>query len=96
HDRLDDLALLREGLVEPQDEAAQLCALLVAAEPGMQVVDYCAGAGGKALALAAAMRNKGQIYALDRDPRRLQRLAPRAQRAGARNIQARPLRADDP
>jgi len=96
HDRLDELALLREGLVEPQDEAAQLCALLVGAEPGMQVVDYCAGAGGKALALAALMRNKGQVYALDRDPRRLQRLGPRAQRAGARNIQARPIKADDP
>ncbi len=96
HDRLDEMALLREGLVEPQDEAAQLCALLVGAEPGMQVVDYCAGAGGKALALAALMRNKGQVYALDRDPRRLQRLGPRAQRAGARNIQARPIKADDP
>lgn len=96
HDRLDEMALVREGLVEPQDEAAQLCALLVAAEPGMQVVDYCAGAGGKSLALAAQMRNKGQVYALDRDPRRLQRLVPRAQRAGARNIQARPIRADDP
>ncbi|WP_119421470.1 RsmB/NOP family class I SAM-dependent RNA methyltransferase [Desertibaculum subflavum] len=96
--KIDDKAIHQSGLVEPQDEGSQLVALLTAAEPKMQVVDFCAGAGGKALALAAAMRNRGQIYACDSEASRLARINPRAQRAGARNIQTHRLTdaADDP
>jgi len=83
--------LFRDGLVEPQDEASQLAALLTEAAPGEQVVDYCAGAGGKSLALAAEMRNSGQVYALDVSARRLEAMAPRLQRAGVRNVQTRTL-----
>ncbi|MBI1980802.1 MAG: RsmB/NOP family class I SAM-dependent RNA methyltransferase [Methylocystis sp.] len=78
-----------KGLVEPQDEASQLAALLCAASPGEQVLDLCAGGGGKALALAAQMHNRGQIYAHDSDGRRLAPIHARLERAGARNIQVR-------
>lgn len=78
-----------KGLVEVQDEGSQLAALLAGARPGQQVVDLCAGAGGKTLALAADMDNKGQIFAHDRDIRRLAPLHERAQRAGVRNLQIR-------
>ncbi len=81
-----------KGLVEIQDEASQLAALLGAAKPGEQVLDLCAGAGGKTLALAAAMQNKGQIYASDADGRRLMPIYARLERAGARNVQVRPQR----
>ncbi|HYM32242.1 MAG TPA: RsmB/NOP family class I SAM-dependent RNA methyltransferase [Candidatus Cybelea sp.] len=85
------------GLVEPQDEGSQIVALLVAAKPKMQVVDLCAGAGGKTLALAAEMQNRGQIYACDIEERRLRRVEPRLQRAGVRNVQTHVLRdGDDP
>ena len=84
--RLDTHPLFTEGLFEPQDEAAQLAGLLVDARPGEIVVDLCAGAGGKTLLLAAAMRNQGQLHAADNDQRRLSRLSPRLQRAGARNV----------
>lgn len=77
----------KEGLIEPMDEGSQLAAALVDAKPGMQVMDLCAGGGGKTLAIAAAMQNKGQIYATDTDARRLGNLAPRMKRADARNIQ---------
>ncbi|QGM98620.1 RsmB/NOP family class I SAM-dependent RNA methyltransferase [Methylocystis parvus] len=78
-----------KGLVEPQDEASQLAALLCAAAPGEQVLDLCAGGGGKALALAGQMHNKGQLYAYDADGRRLMPIHERLERAGARNIQVR-------
>lgn len=81
----------REGLVEIQDEGSQLACLAAGAMPGEQIVDLCAGGGGKTLALAAAMANKGQIYACDIDARRLGRLAPRLERAGVRNVQRRLL-----
>ncbi|MGD1935147.1 MAG: RsmB/NOP family class I SAM-dependent RNA methyltransferase [Candidatus Phaeomarinobacter sp.] len=77
----------KEGMIEPMDEGSQLAALMVDAQPGMQVLDLCAGGGGKTLALAATMQNKGQIYATDTDARRLGNLAPRMRRADARNIQ---------
>ena len=60
-----------KGHIEVQDEGSQLAALIAEAKPGMQVLDLCAGAGGKTLALAAAMENQGQIYAADSDARRL-------------------------
>ncbi|GLK76114.1 MFS transporter [Methylopila jiangsuensis] len=78
-----------KGLVEVQDEGSQLAALIAAAGPGLQVVDLCAGAGGKTLALAAAMGNRGQLYAYDADIRRLAPLHERADRAGVRNLQTR-------
>ena len=78
-----------KGLVEIQDEGSQLAALLAAAKPGEQVLDLCAGGGGKTLALAAAMQNKGQVYATDDDKRRLAPIHERLVRAGARNVQVR-------
>jgi 16S rRNA (cytosine967-C5)-methyltransferase len=78
-----------KGLVEVQDEGSQLAALFSAAQPGEQVVDLCAGAGGKTLALAAAMENKGQLYATDDDKRRLAPIHDRIARSGARNVQVR-------
>jgi 16S rRNA (cytosine967-C5)-methyltransferase len=71
-----------EGRFEFQDEAAQIAALLCAAKPGERILDLAAGAGGKALALAAEMHNRGLIVASDNDPVRLAQLAPRAARAG--------------
>lgn len=79
----------QKGLFEIQDEASQIAAQLVYARPGEQVLDYCAGAGGKTLALASAMENKGQLYAYDTDRRRLAAIWERLKRAGARNIQVR-------
>ena len=87
--------LILQGHVEVQDEGSQAIAALCAPKPGEQVVDFCAGAGGKSLALAAAMGGKGQIYALDIDNRRLGRLKPRLERARAHNIQSRALAGDD-
>ena len=78
-----------KGLIEIQDEGSQLAALIAGATPGEEVVDLCAGAGGKTLALAAAMENKGQIFATDTDKRRLAPIHARIERAGARNVQVR-------
>jgi len=78
-----------KGQIEIQDEGSQLAALLANAKPGEQVIDLCAGAGGKTLALAAAMANRGQIYATDLDKRRLAPIHARLERAGARNVQVR-------
>ena len=78
-----------KGHIEIQDEGSQLATLLSGAKPGMQVIDLCAGAGGKTLALAAAMENHGQIYATDNDKRRLAAIHERIARADARNIQVR-------
>jgi 16S rRNA (cytosine967-C5)-methyltransferase len=78
-----------KGLVEIQDEGSQLAALLAGAKPGEQVLDLCAGGGGKTLALAAAMGGKGQLYATDDDKRRLAPIHARLERAGARNVQVR-------
>jgi 16S rRNA (cytosine967-C5)-methyltransferase len=78
-----------KGSFEVQDEGSQLAALFARAEPGEQVLDLCAGSGGKTLALAAAMGNKGQIFAFDSDLRRLAPIHDRITRSGARNIQVR-------
>jgi len=78
-----------KGLVEIQDEGSQLAALIANPQPGEQVLDLCAGGGGKTLAFAALMHNKGQIYASDRDGRRLMPIYKRLERAGARNVQVR-------
>src|SRR5580692_1658440 len=86
-----------KGFAEIQDEGSQLAALLAGAKPGEQVIDLAAGAGGKTLALSAAMENHGQIYATDIDKRQLAPIHERIARAGARNIQVRTPRgaADD-
>lgn len=78
-----------KGLIEVQDEGSQLAALLSAAQPGEQVIDLCAGAGGKTLAMAAMMQNKGQIFATDDEKRRLAPIHERLKRSGARNVQVR-------
>jgi 16S rRNA (cytosine967-C5)-methyltransferase len=82
-----------KGWIEIQDEGSQLAALLSAVKPGEQVVDLCAGGGGKTLALAALMDNHGQIYATDADARRLAPIHDRLTRAGVRNVQVRTPRA---
>lgn len=78
-----------KGLVETQDEGSQLAALLCGAAPGEQILDLCAGGGGKTLAFATQMHNRGQIYAHDADGRRLAPIFARLERAGARNVQVR-------
>jgi 16S rRNA (cytosine967-C5)-methyltransferase len=77
----------RDGLVEVQDCGSQLACAAVGAQPGETVIDLCAGAGGKTLALAAMMDNRGTLVAADTDRGRLSRLAPRAARAGVRIAQ---------
>ncbi|MBA4161817.1 MAG: RNA methyltransferase [Novosphingobium sp.] len=81
----------RAGQIEVQDSGSQITCLAVAAAPGETVIDLCAGAGGKTLALAAAMDNRGRLVACDVDRARLSRLEPRAQRAGATIIETRLL-----
>ncbi|MBF0269554.1 MAG: RsmB/NOP family class I SAM-dependent RNA methyltransferase [Alphaproteobacteria bacterium] len=76
----------KDGLVEVQDEGSQLAAQLVGAEPGMSVCDFCAGAGGKTLALASTMNNKGRLVACDVSEGRLSRSADRLKRAGVHNV----------
>ena len=76
-----------EGLVEIQDEGSQLIALLVDAHPGMRVVDYCAGAGGKTLAIAMRMNNRGHIVACDVSAPRLTGAVRRLRRAGVHNVE---------
>lgn len=76
-----------KGWYEVQDEGSQLAAALVGAQKGDQVLDYCAGGGGKALALSAAMENGGQIHAFDSDKRRMAPMIERLRRAGTRNVQ---------
>jgi 16S rRNA (cytosine967-C5)-methyltransferase len=83
-----------KGQIEIQDEGSQLAALLSGAKAGEQVIDLCAGAGGKTLALAAAMENHGQIHATDTDKRRLAPIHERLERAGARNVQVLTPRGD--
>lgn len=84
----------QKGWFEVQDEGSQLASLLTGAKPGEQVLDLCAGAGGKSLAMAAAMENKGQVFATDSDRGRLAPIFDRLKRAGTRNVQVRPARSD--
>jgi 16S rRNA (cytosine967-C5)-methyltransferase len=80
-------ATFKDGWIEPQDVGSQALSALLAVEPGHDVIDYCAGAGGKTLALAAFQHNRGRLIACDNDGRRLQRLPQRAQRAGLRGLE---------
>jgi 16S rRNA (cytosine967-C5)-methyltransferase len=83
----------QKGWFEVQDEGSQIVADLVLPEEGDQVLDYCAGGGGKTLAMAAAMHNKGQVHAYDADRRRLAPIIERLRRAGTRNVQVHDDRA---
>jgi 16S rRNA (cytosine967-C5)-methyltransferase len=76
-----------KGWVEVQDIGSQLAALASGAREGQQILDYCAGAGGKTLALSALLNNTGQVHAWDLDWRRLRAIWPRLKRAGTRNVQ---------
>ncbi|MCA8889403.1 MAG: RsmB/NOP family class I SAM-dependent RNA methyltransferase [Parvularculaceae bacterium] len=82
-----DIPAFNKGWVEVQDLGSQIAALAAGDIKGAQVLDFCAGGGGKTLALAALMENTGQLYAYDRDARRLRPLYDRAKRAGVRNLQ---------
>ena len=79
-------AVVTEGLVEVQDEGSQLLALMAGARRGEMVVDFCAGGGGKTLALGAQMRNTGRLYAFDVSGHRLAGLKPRLARSGLSNV----------
>ncbi len=83
---LNRLEVFNRGDVEVQDEGSQLLALLTDAHRGEMVVDFCAGAGGKTLALGAAMRNTGRLYAFDTSGHRLAALKPRLARSGLSNV----------
>jgi len=76
----------QKGWFEIQDEGSQIAGALVGARPGEQILDYCAGGGGKTLAMAMAMENKGQIHAFDSDKARLAPIYDRLKRAGTRNV----------
>lgn len=97
HPSLKATKAFGDGLIEVQDEGSQLVALYCGAEPGMTVVDLCAGGGGKTLALAAAMEGRGELVACDVDRRRLAAIEPRIARSGAGNVRIRILEAgEDP
>ena len=90
--RIGSTVAFRNGLVEIQDEGSQIIALLTDARPGMTLVDFCAGAGGKTLALAASLGEDGDgVIACDVSSRRMQRMTVRLRRAGTRNVQRRVL-----
>ena len=80
-------AAFRSGLVEIQDEGSQLVAVLVGSAPGMRVADWCAGAGGKTLAIAMMMQNRGQLLACDVSGARLDGAVRRLRRAGVHNVE---------
>jgi 16S rRNA (cytosine967-C5)-methyltransferase len=84
-----------KGAIEVQDEGSQLAALLSAAKPGEQVIDLCAGAGGKTLTLAAMMQGKGRLIATDRDKRQLAPIYERLSRAGVHNADVRTPKGED-
>lgn len=83
---LQNLPLFKSGAIEVQDEGSQILAQIVGAKRGEMVVDFCAGAGGKTLALGAAMRNTGRLYAFDISDKRLAKLKPRLARSGLSNV----------
>ncbi len=88
---LADIKMLKDGLIDIQDEGSQLIAKIVDAQPGERVVDFCAGAGGKTLAIAAMMQNKGRVIACDIMEKRLMKSSERFRRAGLHNIELRVL-----
>ena len=84
--QLQNLPLFKEGAIEVQDEGSQVLAQILGAKRGEMVVDFCAGAGGKTLALGAQMRNTGRLYAFDISEKRLAKLKPRLARSGLSNV----------
>lgn len=84
---LESIPAYSKGWVEVQDAGSQIAAAAANVRAGEQVLDYCAGGGGKTLALAAAMGGKGQVFAYDIEGRRLSALVPRLKRSGAHNVQ---------
>ncbi|MDB5405897.1 MAG: rRNA cytosine-C5-methylase [Rhodospirillales bacterium] len=93
HERipLATLDVFKNGLIEVQDEGSQVAALIADARPGMRVVDFCAGAGGKTLALAGNMNNRGHLIACDVSEKRLERATQRLRRAGISIVQRKAL-----
>ena len=89
------LPAFREGAFEMQDAGSQLAASLVQAKPGDKVVDFCAGAGGKTLAMAATMENRGRLLAWDVNAKRLAQMPKRLSRAGVHNVQIRVLASEN-
>ena len=86
---VENLPAFNHGALEVQDAGSQIVTQAARAQPGQRIVDLCAGAGGKTLALAAAMRGEGELLATDTDRDRLSRLMPRAERARAAIIETR-------
>lgn len=91
HTNFSALEPFRKGLVDPQDESSQLVTILVGAKPDMKVIDLCAGAGGKSLALSEMMENKGEIVSCDSSASRLSRMEARRVKLGAANIRTLPV-----
>lgn len=89
--RVETLDAYRDGAIEVQDAGSQIVGLALPVSPGDRIVDLCAGAGGKTLALGARMANKGLLLACDTDRARLQQLPPRAERAGVTIVETRLL-----
>ncbi len=83
---LSNCMAYRDGVIEVQDEASQLAALMCDVRPDERIIDYCCGAGGKALALSALLKGQGVVEAHDVNPRRLEQLKPRLARLGVKNI----------
>ncbi|MCU6435539.1 RsmB/NOP family class I SAM-dependent RNA methyltransferase [Undibacterium sp. Jales W-56] len=83
---IQNLPLFKDGTIEVQDEGSQILAQLLGAKRGEMVADFCAGAGGKTLALGASMRNTGRLYAFDISEKRLAKLKPRLARSGLSNV----------
>ena len=83
---LQNLTIFKDGAIEVQDEGSQLLAQILGAKRGEMVVDFCAGAGGKTLAIGASMRNTGRLYAFDISDKRLAKLKPRLARSGLSNV----------
>ena len=83
---LQNLPLFKDGAIEVQDEGSQLLAQIVGAKRGEMIVDFCAGAGGKTLALGAIMKSTGRLYAFDVAEKRLAKLKPRLARSGLSNV----------
>jgi 16S rRNA (cytosine967-C5)-methyltransferase len=93
---LQALSAYKGGLFEIQEEASQVAVLAAHAKPGETVVDVCCGAGGKSLAFAALLENRGKVVAVDADARKLPELAHRAKRAGAKIVSTQWVAPDDP
>jgi len=91
HTNFSALEPFRKGLVDTQDESSQLVTMLVDAKPDMKVIDLCAGAGGKSLALSEMMHNKGEIVSCDSSAARLSRMESRREKLGAANIRTLPV-----